>query len=222
MTYQGTRVSLIIAERFFNSLRGAIVTLAMGFALYALVTNFDDLRENAGRLFSRVADFELSATSVKVGLNAESIHEIAQQSREIPEEMKGLVLSDDLRALKKNWAVRLLYVTDGGIKCDYSKPTDEMASNLNADRHLAADGLIEMIDDARLKAEALSKMKEAEAAGKPWTIGEPRSCYRTKLTWRGANVKTALAEFLGAAFNAVAASPEAFAPRPNAKIAAAR
>jgi len=221
MTYQGTRVSLVLLERFSNSLRGAIFTAALGFGLYAAVTNFDGLCGVADHLVGRLSQMEVSPTSVKFGLNPESIHENAQQSREIPENMKGLLLSNDLASLKKSWAVRLLYVNDGGIKCDYSNPTDEMAANLNIDRHLAVDGLIEMTDDPQLTSEAVALMKKARAEGKGWTIGEPRSCYRAKLTWRGANVKTALAEFLGAAFNAASAAPEARTHQARVKVAAA-
>ncbi|QGM98610.1 hypothetical protein [Methylocystis parvus] len=221
MTYQGTRVSLVLLERFLNSLRGAIFTLALGFGLYAGVSHFDGLCDAAGHLIGRLSQFEVSATSVKFGLNAESIHENAQQSAEIPESMKGLQLSNDLSSLKKSWAIRLLYVDDGGIKCDYANPTEEMAANLNIDRHLAVDGLIVMNDDAQLKAEAVKLMQTAKAAGRAWTIGEPRSCYHAKLTWRGANVKTALAEFLGAAFTAATATTTPEARQAQVKIASA-
>lgn len=214
MTLQATRVSLFIAERFFTFLRGAIFTLAMGFGLFALVANFNDLRDVVGHLVARLAQLEVSATSVKVGLSPENIAAAGEESKEIPESMKGLLLSNDILSLKENWVIRLLYVDGSGLKCDYANPTPEMKANYAADRHLAADGLIEMTEDPHLKAEALEAMRKTKAEGNAWTIGEPRSCYRTKLTWRGANVKTALAEFLGAAFAAVSASPEAHTPHP--------
>ncbi|WP_424362031.1 rRNA methylase [Methylocystis parvus] len=220
MTFQATRVSLFIAERFFTFLRGAIFTLAMGFGLYALVANFSDMREVAGHVVARLAQFEVSATSVKVGLTPENIAAAGQESKEIPDKMKGLLLKNDILSLKESWVIRLLYTDGAGLKCDYPNPTPEMKANVAADRHLAADGLIEMTEDPQLKAEALEAMRKAKAEGNGWTIGEPRSCYRTRLTWRGGNVKTALAEFLGAAFTAVAASTEARAPHPM-KVAAA-
>lgn len=220
MTYQATRVSLFIAERFFTFLRGAIFTLAMGFGLYAIVANFRDMRDVAGHVVARLAQFEVSATSVKVGLSPENIAAAGQESKEIPDKMKGLALTNDILSLKESWVVRLFYVDSAGLRCDYANPTPEMKANYAADRHLAADGLIEMTEDPQRKAEALAAMHKAKAEGKTWTIGEARACYRTKLTGRGANVKTALAEFLGAAFSAVASSPEARAPHPM-KVAAA-
>lgn len=212
MTYQGTRVSLLIVERFFNSMRGAIFTLAMGFALYAIISNFGDLRSGAAQLLSRLTQIEVSGSAVKVGLNPVSVAEVGEKSAEIPSEMKGL-LSTDILSLKPSWVVRLLYVGDNDNKCDFDNATESMEANFSTDRHLAADGLIVMTDDPQLKAKVVRIMREAKAARKPWTIGEPRSCYQTELTERGRNVKTALAEFLGAGFSAVAASPEARAPR---------
>lgn len=221
MTYQATRVSLLLVERFFNSLRGGIFTLAMGFGLYAAVTNFGEFRGFASHLAARLSQMEISATSVKFGLSPDGVAAAAQDSADIPEDMKGPLLSNDLRALKRSWAIRLLYVEDPTPKCDYANPTGQMKSDLASDRHLAAEGLIALDEDSDLKAAAMAKMKAAKAEGRPWTIGEPRSCYKARLTWRGQNVKTALAEFLGAAFVAASAAPEARADRTHMKVAAA-
>lgn len=219
MTYLDTRTSLIVARRFCDVTRAAILTAALGFALYVVVTNFGDLRDATGRVVSRLSQFEVSATSVKLGLSPQNIAEAAQRSKEIPDDMKGLLLSNDLLSLKENWVVRLLYIEAPGVKCDYPKPTDKMAADLNADRHLAADGLIAMEDDPQLKAQVQKAMRDAKAANQPWTIGEPRSCYRASLTWRGNNVKTALAEYIGSAFAAASDSPEARAARAKFRIA---
>lgn len=220
MTFQDTRASLIVAGRIFEVARAAILTLALAFALFVIVTNFGDVREMTGRVVARLAQVEVSATSFKLGLSPESIAKVAQDSKEIPDNMKGLLLSNDLLALKERWVVRLLYVEAPGIKCDYATPTDRMAADLNADRHLAADGLITMDDDPALKAQVLKAMRDAKASRQPWTIGEPRACYRAALTWRGNNVKTALAEFIGSAFAAASESPEARAARAKVRLAA--
>lgn len=219
MTYLETRASLIVASRIFEVARAAILTIALAFGLFVVVTNFSDLRDAAGRVFARLSQFEVSATSVKLGLSPENIVKAAQASSEIPDNMKGLLLTKDLLSLKEGWVVRLLYIEAPGVKCDYTKPTDKMASDINADRHLAADGLITMEDDPQLKAQVLKAMRDARTSGAPWTIGEPRFCYRASLTWRGNNVKTALAEFIGSAFAAASDSPQARAARASLRLA---
>ncbi|PPD45778.1 MAG: rRNA methylase [Methylocystis sp.] len=220
MTYQGTRVSLILAERFFTSVRGAIFTLALAFGLYALVTDFEKLCDGAAHLVARLGQVEVSASALKLGLNPASVAEAGQKSAEIPSDMKELFLTSDIQALKAGWVVRLLYVGDKDNKCDFDNATEKMKSDLAVDKHLAADGLISFTEDSSLKTKVMKAMREAKAAGRPWTIGEPRYCYQTELTDRGRNVKTALAEFLAAGFSAVAASPEARAPR-GVKVAEA-
>jgi hypothetical protein len=111
--------------------------------------------------------------------------------------MKGL-LSDDILSLRAPWVERLLYVGDQGELCRYQFATPSMIQDASFDDHLAADGLIKIAP--KPVDEAVAKMRQKIAAGENWAIGRPLSCYKTTLTERGRNVKTALVQFLRAGF----------------------
>jgi hypothetical protein len=208
MTYQETRVSLILVERICYAARILILTLALAWASYTVVVNFPGMRDAAAGWLKHMTQFELQAASVKAVFKVETIAETAlAQSNEIPAHMKGL-LSDDILSLKAPWVERLLYVGDQGELCKYEFATPSMLQDVSYDQHLAADGLIEIAQ--RGTEEAMGKMRRKIAAGENWTIGKPLACYTTTLTARGRNVKTALVQFLRAGFSvASSATPEA-------------
>lgn len=204
MSYQSIRLSLATWERLLKSLNAAIFTAALCVALYGLIANFSALRNAIADLFFKVTQLEsIEALNIKAAFKVTQIAQSAQIYQDLPTDMKAL-LPDDILALKAAWVERLLYVGDQGKLCDFAHPTDKMTGDLNADRHLAADGLITIKDAPQVRGEVLKEMR----AAKEWTIGEPQSCYVTELTPRGRNVKTALVQFLSAGF-AVAAAPGA-------------
>jgi hypothetical protein len=198
MTYQDTRVSLLMVERICAAARIIIFTLALAWASYTVVVNFPAMRDSAARWLEHMTQFELQAANVKAVFKVETIAETAlAQTSEIPANMKGL-LSDDILSLKAPWVERLLYVGDQGELCKYEFATESMLRDASYDQHLAADGLI--VISPKPADEAATKMRRKIAAGEKWTIGKPLSCYTTTLTERGRNVKTALVRFLRAGF----------------------
>jgi hypothetical protein len=205
MTYQDTRVSLLMVERICAAARIIIFTLALAWASYTVVVNFPAMRDAAASWLKHMTQFELQAANVKAVFKVETIAETAlAQSNEIPANMKGL-LSDDILSLKAPWVERLLYVGDQGELCKYEFATESMLLDASYDQHLAADGLI--VISPKPTDDAAAKMRRKIAAGEKWTIGKPLSCYTTTLTERGRNVKTALVRFLRAGFAVASTTP---------------
>lgn len=220
MTHQAIRVSLVVWERLLKTLNAAIFTAALGVAFYGVVTNFSDVRAGVGRLFSKVSQIEtFEGFNVKAAFKVDQIAQGTPIYAALPAEMKEMLPSDIL-SLKPAWVERLLYVGDQGKLCEFDNADQKMAEGYNADRHLAADGLISLKESREVKAQVLEDMRRVRAKGDDWTIGEPRFCYVTELSERGRNVKTALVQFLRAGF-AVAAtgSAEARGSREKVKVA---
>lgn len=215
MTHQAIRVSLMLWERLLKSLNAAVFTAILCVGLYALVTNLTEARGALGKLFVKLTQVEsFEGFNVKAAFKVEQIAPSTPIYHALPAEMKDM-LPDDILSLRASWVERILYVGDQGKLCDFEFADPKMSEDYNADRHLAADGLITMKDSREVKAQVLEDMRQAKAKNREWPNGEPRSCYVTELTERGRNVKTALAQFLRAGFAAAAGTP---VPRGAAKM----
>lgn len=215
MTHQTIRISLMLWERLLKSLNAALVTALLGVALYALVANFSEARDALGKLFFKFTQIErFEAFNLKAAFKVDQIAQSAPIYQALPAEMRG-TLPDDILSLRASWVERILYVGDQGKLCDFESADQKMSEDYNADRHLAADGLITMKDSREIKAQVLEDMRQAKARNREWPNGEPRSCYVTELTERGRNVKTALVQFLRAGFAAATTPAARSEPKPK-------
>ncbi|MFO1102081.1 MAG: rRNA methylase [Methylocystis sp.] len=216
MTHQTIRVSLALWDKLLKSLNAALFTGLLCVGLYALVTNFSRAEGAAGKLFDKFTQIEsIEGFNVKAAFKVDQIAESSAIYQALPADMKEM-LPDDILSLRPGWVERILYVGDQGKLCDFEFANQKMSEDLNADRHLAADGLITMKDSREVKAQVLEEMRQAKARNHEWPNGEPRACYVTELTERGRNVKTALVQFLRAGFAAAAAAPAA--PHDGSKL----
>jgi hypothetical protein len=215
MTHQTIRVSLALWDKLLKSLNAALFTGLLCVGLYALVTNFSQAEGAAGKLFNKFTQIEsIEGFNVKAAFKVDQIAQSTAIYEALPADMKEM-LPDDILSLRPGWVERILYVGDQGKLCDFEFATQKMSNDYNADRHLAADGLITMKDSREVKAQVLEEMRQAKARNREWPNGEPRSCYVTELTERGRNVKTALVQFLRAGFAAAAGTP---APHDGSKL----
>ncbi len=209
MTHQAIRISLCIWERLLKSFNAALFTGLLCIGLYGLVTNFSEARGALAKLFVKFTQIEsFEGFNVKAAFKVDQIAESTQIYQALPAEMKEM-LPDDILSLRASWVERILYVGDQGKLCDFEFPDQKLSEDYNADRHLAADGLITMKDSREVKAQVFEEMRQAKAKNEEWPNGEPRSCYVTELTKRGRNVKTALVQFLRAGFGAATGAPAA-------------
>jgi hypothetical protein len=219
MTHQAIRISLALWERLLKSLNAALFTILLCIGLYALVTNFSEARGVLGKLFVKFTQIEsFEGFNMKAAFKVDQIAESTPIYQDLPAEMKDM-LPDDIRSLRGTWVERLLYVGDQGKLCDFEFASQKMSEDYNADRHLAADGLITMKDSREVKAQVLEDMRQAKLKNDAWPNGEPRLCYVTELTKRGRNVKTALVQFLRAGFAAATGTPAAGRQNPKMKVA---
>lgn len=215
MTHQTIRVSLALWDKLLKSVNAALFTGLLCIGLYALVTDFSQAKGVAGKLFDKFTQIEsIEGFNVKAAFKVDQIAESTAIYQALPADMKEM-LPDDILSLRPGWVERILYVGDQGKLCDFEFANPKMSEDLNADRHLAADGLITMKDSREVKAQVLDEMRQAKARNREWPNGEPRGCYVTELTERGRNVKTALVQFLRAGFAAAAATP---APHDGSKL----
>lgn len=204
MSHQAIRFSLVVWERLLKSVNAAIFTALLLLGLYAIATNFAEMRAGLSRLFDKITQVQsFEAFNVKAAFKVDKIAESTAIYASLPPEMKEL-LPADILSLRPSWVERILYVGDQGKLCDFQFADKKMTEDRNSDLHLAADGLIRMEDAPRIRTEVLKEMREAKAKGEDWTIGEPKSCYATQLTERGRNVKTALVQFLREGFSVAA------------------
>ncbi|MGD9658157.1 MAG: rRNA methylase [Methylocystis sp.] len=216
MTHQTIRISLALLDRLFKSLNTALFTALLCVGLYALVTNFSQAQGAVGKLFDKFTQIEsFEGFNLKAAFKVDQIAQSTAIYQALPAEMKDM-LPDDILSLRAAWVERILYVGDQGKLCDFEFASQKMSEDFNADRHLAADGLITMKDSREVKALVLEEMRQAKAKNREWPNGEPRSCYVTELTERGRNVKTALVQFLRAGFAVAAVAPTA--PRDGSKL----
>ena len=215
MTHQAIRISLALWARLLKSFNAALFTGLLCVGLYALVTNFSEARGAVGKLFVKFTQIEsFEGFNMKAAFKVDQIAESTPIYQDLPADLKDM-LPEDIRSLRATWVERLLYVGDQGKLCDFEFANQKMIEDYNADRHLAADGLITMKDSREVKAQVLEDMRQAKLKSEEWPNGEPRVCYVTELTKRGRNVKTALVQFLRAGFAAATAPAGRSEPRPK-------
>lgn len=115
--------------------------------------------------------------------------------------------------------IRLMTVGRTSTSCEYESAEPKMRSDVALDYELAARALTTIAPSPKVLADAREERRQSIAAGKSWTIGEPRACYTMTLTENGSDVKTGIVTNIAPAFNSTGVAPED-APKEVPKVTA--
>jgi len=106
-----------------------------------------------------------------------------------------------IRELDAKLFIRLMTIGRTSSSCEYEVAEPKMRSDVALDYELAARALTLIEPSPKGLEDAREARRQSIAAGKPWTIGEPRACYTMTLTAIGSDVKTGIVTNIAPAFN---------------------
>ncbi|WP_156964575.1 hypothetical protein [Methylocapsa aurea] len=177
--------------------------IAFGLVFLTLILGaFSDIETAAQRLLQRASPpSSLEFAGFKVDFTPSAVA-LGLEMDNVPVDEQKPVL-DKIHSLSSDAFVRLMSVGQLDNLCDYDRASAKMRTDIALDYGLSAEGLTTIESSPALLDSVRRQRAEMAARGEVLENGDPRDCYKMKLTALGANVKTVIVRNLAPAFKAI-------------------